>query len=205
MALRRPRLAAWSLVIALLLAAPLPRLQGTAEATEHSFRGSDAVAPAHLCDGAAGAAVTTTVQPVGRAIRDAPLASRLVGYPYDSSRFSYATNEAELARLGSRVQDFHDVLDPIAQTGRTTAVMGTSGGDVIAGGVRDLSPAQRALARLDDILGHLPGEHAEITALKAAAEAGVDPRAIVTSWDVCPACARVLDVTTGDVVCGWMV
>jgi hypothetical protein len=97
-------------------------------------------------------------------------------------------------RLASRADDLHGALDPIAQTRRTTAVMGTrQGPDVLAGGVRDLTPAQRAMARPGDVLGRLPGEHAEITALKAAGEAGLTPQGIATTTNICPACRVALE------------
>jgi hypothetical protein len=104
----------------------------------------------------------------------------------------------DTGRLVVRAGEIHSVLDPIAQTSRTTAVLGTTTReglaiDVLAGGVRDLSPAQRALAASGDVLARLPGEHAEITALKAASEAGLIPRAIASTWDICPACRAALE------------
>lgn len=66
------------------------------------------------------------------------------------------------------------------------AVLATKEGkDVLAGGVRDLSPAQRALAGPDDVLGKAPGLHAETTAMKTAADEGLRPAAIGTSKDFC--------------------
>lgn len=62
------------------------------------------------------------------------------------------------ARLAGRVGELTGALDQIAQNSRTEVAMSTREGiDVLAGGVRDLSPAQRALAAGDDILGRLPG------------------------------------------------
>lgn len=96
--------------------------------------------------------------------------------------------------LAARADELHGALDPIAQTRRTTAVMGTrQGTDVLAGGARDLSPAQRALAGPGDVLGRLPGEHAAITALKAAGEAGLTPQGIATTTNICPACRAALE------------
>jgi RHS repeat-associated protein len=97
-------------------------------------------------------------------------------------------------RLGTRVAQVHGVLDDTAQRLRTTAVMATrEGRDVIAGGTRDLSPAQRGLARAGDVLGKLPGEHAEKTALAAAGKNGLTPLAIETSWNICPSCRSALE------------
>lgn len=50
----------------------------------------------------------------------------------------------------------------------------TDGTDVIASGGRDLSPAQRALTADADVLGKLPGAHAEVTALDAQIESFLD-------------------------------
>jgi hypothetical protein len=101
-------------------------------------------------------------------------------------------------RLAARADELHSVLDPIAQTSRTSAVLGTTSSegsavDVLAGGVRDLSPAQRALANPGDRLARLAGAHAEPTALKAASEASLTPRAIATTWDICPSCKSLLE------------
>jgi hypothetical protein len=54
--------------------------------------------------------------------------------------------------LATRAQEVHDILadDPIAHRKRTTVVLRTDGGKIVAGGGRDLNPAQR------DALG--PGE-----------------------------------------------
>ncbi|GAC1477126.1 MAG: hypothetical protein NVS1B16_08030 [Pseudarthrobacter sp.] len=105
-----------------------------------------------------------------------------------------AVAEDEATRLAARAAEIHKALDPIAQAHRTPAVLGTvEGSDVIAGGVRDLTPGQRALARAGDILGKAPGSHAEITALKAASEAGLTPSGIATTTNICSACRSALE------------
>lgn len=114
----------------------------------------------------------------------------------------------ELARLGGRADEIYGALDPIARTRRTTAVLGTrEGPDVLAGGARDLSPAQRALARPGDVLGRAPGQHAEITALKAASEAGLTPRGIATTTRICPSCQAAIEESgatiTGPTTAWW--
>jgi hypothetical protein len=105
---------------------------------------------------------------------------------------------AESGSLASRVDELNGVLDPIAQNSRTTAVLGTQEGtDVLAAGGRDLSPAQRALARDGDLLARSPGAHAEVTALEAASKAGLTPSQIAVSRIICPACQTFIEGTGG--------
>ncbi len=97
------------------------------------------------------------------------------------------------ARLTQRADEIQSVLDhPAARNGRTTAVLETSGDDVVGGGVRDLSPDQRAALKPGEIPAKLPGEHAEITVLDAAQNRGLTPKAIGTSRDFCPDCIDAL-------------
>jgi hypothetical protein len=107
--------------------------------------------------------------------------------------------------LAGRVDDFHGVLDPIAQNSRTTSVMSTREGvDVIASGGLDLSPAQRTLAQDGDVLGRLPGAHAEVTSLDAATKAGLTPSQIVVSRPICQACQTAIQGTGGEILPGEM-
>ncbi len=112
----------------------------------------------------------------------------------------------ELAKRGTgatkgvagRADEVHSALDPIARSRRTTSVLRTEGDggrtvDVLAGGARDLGPSQRALAKPGEVLARAPGEHAEITALRAAMERGLKPRAIAATRDFCPACRTALE------------
>lgn len=109
-----------------------------------------------------------------------------------------ASHAVEAERLATRVDEFHGALDPIAQNSRTTAVMSTSEGvDVVASGGRDLSPAQRALAQPDDVLGHTPGAHAEVTAIEAAAKNGLTPSQMAVSRPICPACQQAIQGSGG--------
>lgn len=104
--------------------------------------------------------------------------------------------------LGETTQEFleDEVLDPIAQNSRTTAVLGTQEGtNIIASGGRDLSPLQRALAGPDDVLARLPGAHAEVTALDAAARAGLTPSEMAVSRAICPACQSAIEASGGQV------
>jgi hypothetical protein len=98
------------------------------------------------------------------------------------------------AGLEARAAEIHGTLDPIAQTKRTTAVLGTrEGTTVIGGGVRDLSPAQRALVRNGELLTRQPGAHAEVTVVNGAQNAQLTPQSIVTTTDICTACQQFLE------------
>lgn len=99
---------------------------------------------------------------------------------------------AKTASLEARAAEIHGALDPIAQTRRTTAALGTQEGTtVIGGGVRDLSPAQRALLQDGEMMAGGPG-HAEVTTVLGARGAGLTPQEIVTTTNICPACQVVL-------------
>lgn len=110
---------------------------------------------------------------------------------------------AESGSLASRVDELHGALDPIAQNSRTTAVMSTrEGSDILASGGRDLSPAQRALAGDGDVLARLPSAHAEITALDAAAKAGLTPSEIAVSRLICPEWQAAIEGSGGTITNG---
>jgi RHS repeat-associated protein len=101
---------------------------------------------------------------------------------------------ARTARLTTRADEIQSVLKhPAELNGRTAAVLETTGGDIVGGGVRDLSPAQRAALKPGEIAAKLPHEHAEITVLQEAAKRGLKPKAIGTSRDFCPDCIKALE------------
>jgi len=96
-------------------------------------------------------------------------------------------------RLTNRADEVHALLDhPKAINGRTTAVLATSGGDIVAGGVRDLSPLQRAALAASELPAKLAGEHAEVTALAEASRRGLTPKAIAASRPFCKECIKAL-------------
>lgn len=69
-----------------------------------------------------------------------------------------------------------------------TAVLGTrEGTTVIGGGVRDLSPAQRAVLQDGEMMARGPG-YAEVMAVLGARGAGLTPQEIVLTTNNCPAC-----------------
>jgi RHS repeat-associated protein len=98
----------------------------------------------------------------------------------------------QIDALAGRLAEIHGALDPIAARHRTTALLSTSGGNIIGGGGRDLTPAQRALVKPAELLAKQPGAHAEITVLGEATRRGLRPRAIVTSREICPSCQQEL-------------
>ena len=106
--------------------------------------------------------------------------------------------DAEGERLGGRVDQIHGALDRHAQSRRTTAVLSTrQGRDVIASGGRDLNPAQRALARIGDLLARRPGAHAEVTALAGARGAGLSPWRMIVSRRICSSCQTAITRSGG--------
>ena len=115
----------------------------------------------------------------------------------------------EAARLTSRANEVHQVLDPIAQSRRTTAALGTrEGTDILgAGAIRDLSPAQRAALHDGELAAKLPGEHAEVTVMNHANQAGLHPRDIGVSRVICPDCRIAIENSggrvTGDYTAEW--
>jgi hypothetical protein len=102
-----------------------------------------------------------------------------------------------LSLLGRRAQQIHSALDPIAQTRRTTAVLQTDAGRIVAGGGRDLTRAQQALLGPGEIPARLPGAHAEVTALQKANQLGASPVAMATTREICPICAAVIEASGG--------
>jgi RHS repeat-associated protein len=105
---------------------------------------------------------------------------------------------SEADQLAERATEIHDVLDPIAQDYRTTAVLSTEEGvTVVGGGVRDLTAAQQQALADGEVGVALPGEHAEVTVLTAATESGLTPNAIGVSRPICPACQAEIEASGG--------
>ena len=98
--------------------------------------------------------------------------------------------------LAARATSIHSLLDPIAQNMRRTAVLSTKEGvKVLASGGRDLTRAQRATAGADDMIAVSPTDHAEVTAVNGALSAGLTPRGLGVSHDICPVCQSFLEGT----------
>ena len=99
--------------------------------------------------------------------------------------------------LAARAAQVHGELHPIAQAQRTTAVLRTSGGDIVAGGARDLSPRQTAVLGPGEIAAKLPGAHAEVTALTHAQQAGLTPQAMAVTRTICSQCTVAIEASGG--------
>jgi hypothetical protein len=94
--------------------------------------------------------------------------------------------------------EVHRILDEIAQAQRTAAALDTTAGRIIASGGRDLNPAQREAVELaGEIVGTLPKEHAEITALAKARELGATPKALGVTREICIECAKAIKKSGG--------
>jgi hypothetical protein len=109
---------------------------------------------------------------------------------------------APTARVGSiggaeRAKMIHNVLDKIAYKNRTTAVLETDAGRIIAGGIRDLDPLQRAALGRGEIAAKARGVHAEATALNKAVSIGARPSALAVTRTICPECAAVIESLGG--------
>ena len=73
-------------------------------------------------------------------------------------------------------------------------MLGTrEGTDVLAGGGRDLSREQRALAQEGDLLPRQAGAHAEVTAVEGAKAEGLTPEGIAASRPFCAECTEFLE------------
>jgi hypothetical protein len=109
---------------------------------------------------------------------------------------------APTARVGSvglaeRAKEIHNVLDEVAQRMRTTAVLETDAGRIIAGGTRDLNPAQKAALGRGEMAAKAPDVHAEVTALNKAASIGATPSELAVTRTICPECAAVIESLGG--------
>jgi len=104
----------------------------------------------------------------------------------------------EGAQLAGRASEINGVLDPIAQSMRTTAVLRTSAGDIVASGGRDLTNAQIAALRGGEIPATpMPGAHAEVTALMQAVNSGSTPQILGASRPICVQCQAFIQSQGG--------
>jgi hypothetical protein len=127
--------------------------------------------------------------------------SILLGRISASIRIVSAANRevfaARTTNLAAGANQIHGVLDPIAQAQRTTAVLETNAGRVVAGGARGLTPAQRAMLGPGEMAARMPGAHAEVTALTHAQGAGMNPWALEATRAFCPQCAAAIEGSGG--------
>jgi RHS repeat-associated protein len=99
--------------------------------------------------------------------------------------------------LVARAEQIHGALDTTAQGMRTTAVLDTSAGRIVASGGRDLTPGQKALLQAGEMFNNAPGVHAEVTAITGARQIGAQLQAIGTTRDFCPFCIDYIEQSGG--------
>ncbi|MFI7367667.1 RHS repeat-associated core domain-containing protein [Streptomyces sp. NPDC050149] len=104
-------------------------------------------------------------------------------------------NCGESDRLQQRAEEVHERLDDIAQNSQDTVAMSTEEGvDVFSGGVRDIRPVQRAALRDGDMEARMMNQHAEVTAVVRATQAGMTPKVLVSHpLPFCPPCRQFLE------------
>ncbi len=105
--------------------------------------------------------------------------------------------EARVAALATRAREIHSTLDEVAQGMRTTAVLETHAGRIVASGGRDLDPVQRAMLNQGEFDAMLPRTHAEITALEYASKNGMRPQALAVTRKICPDCVTAIERSGG--------
>ncbi|MDG4838426.1 hypothetical protein O7631_18060 [Micromonospora sp. WMMD967] len=108
---------------------------------------------------------------------------------------AFAGRACDVPRLERSAERINGSLDPIARTQRDTVVMSTNNGpDLVASGVRDIDPRQRAAMGGSELEARLPGRHAEVTANERAKNLGLSPRALSSyPHATCPACRQYLE------------
>ncbi|GID31902.1 hypothetical protein Abr02nite_68850 [Paractinoplanes brasiliensis] len=108
---------------------------------------------------------------------------------------AFAGRACDVPRLGRSAERINGSLDPIARSQRDTVVMSTDNGpDLVASGVRDIDPRQRAAMGGSELEARLPGHHAEVTANERAKDLGLSPRALSSyPHAICPACRQYLE------------
>jgi RHS repeat-associated protein len=110
-----------------------------------------------------------------------------------------AAADSDAVLLAERAKEVTGVLDPIAASMRTTAVLRTNAGDIVAGGGKDLTKAQIAsLKPGESPATPMPGSHAEVTAITSAINSGSTPQVIGVSRAICPQCQAFIESTGGN-------
>ena len=91
--------------------------------------------------------------------------------------------------LEERAKEIHSILDPIAQSKRTTAIVETAEGqNLVSSSAQSLTPAQRAALGPNEIAVSGQG-HAEVTGLNAAKNMNLTPTNVAASRRICTNCA----------------
>jgi RHS repeat-associated protein len=126
---------------------------------------------------------------------DKALASSLIFFG------SIAIPDSEAGQLAARAKEINGVIDPIAQSMRTTAVLRTTAGDIVASGGRDLTKAQIASLRAGEVsAAPMPGAHAEVTAITDALNSGSTPQTLGVSRQICSECKAFIQSKGGTII-----
>jgi hypothetical protein len=116
------------------------------------------------------------------------------------------TIQAEAQVLTTRLSQLQSALHPAAANGgRTLSILRTTRYDLIGSGVRDLSPALRNAVSTSDytVAAKLFGAHAEPTVMVTADRlmrifpGDFIPRILVTTVNICPQCALLIQSSGG--------
>lgn len=101
-------------------------------------------------------------------------------------------------QLENRAKEIHGALDSRAQDRRTTAVTEAEASDgstvlIVSSSEKRLTPAQRRMLKSNEVEGQSPSvkqrEHAEMTGIREAKEAGLKPTRTAASRGICDNCA----------------
>ncbi len=99
--------------------------------------------------------------------------------------------------LDARASQLQGLLDPFAQTRRTTAVLQTSDGTVVSSGGAALSRAQKAALNPGEVAAPYGGQHAEVGALNYAQSTNALPQSMGVSRPICPSCTSAIQASGG--------
>ncbi len=110
--------------------------------------------------------------------------------------------ESTAAKLADRVNEVHNVLDPIAQNSRTTAGIENAGSRTFAAGaVRDASPAQRAMAKANETFTKMKDVHAEIKVMEhSKANGTLGGSYLAASRNFCLSCRGAIEGNGGQIL-----
>jgi hypothetical protein len=160
----------------------VPQSIGPAAETALMMKGGPGIVPAGMMSG-------TKVVARGVADEAGSTLRRAVG--------TSAPAQVENVGLAERAKEIHGALDGVAQKMRTTAVLETDIGRIVAGGGRDLDRLQRTILGRGEIAAKAPDVHAEVTALDKAASIGATPSKLAVTRAICPQCAAVIESLGG--------
>lgn len=103
------------------------------------------------------------------------------------------------SQLEARAQEIHGQLDPVAQRRRTTAITEAVDSDgnvtnIVSSSEPSLSGKQKEILGEGEVAARGPrGEHAEVTGLRTASEAGIEPTRVAASRPICENCESAIN------------